>query len=312
MGAITKACKVSSVIKNTGKECDAAMVATAMLLLVPKSFSFTDTDLLDPELFFTSAIHAARGSRVFPLFGQQAPIKEIGNDKEADVLVTLDDGSKVFLRYGFYNKTYKTTSGGICFAQALASLNKSGYSVIEIDQLGQMLVRDNGDGTYGGLNTDFIYAPSPDHADFKSTPYKNAFMISYSPIEFVNFGTILAGGSNLLAMMGLIDTVITKAAAATTTKLKIGVETECAQTDLVALFGDTLGADVTNFIITNKATGVVVTPSAAAIVGGVIELTGTYSTGQTYTVKGAAPSVWLANDIEGYDASDGGVDILIP
>lgn len=309
--AITKACKVSGTLKNTGKECDASMVATAMILVVPKTFTFDDTDLADPEAWLTTAIHAAVASRVYPLFGQQAPIREIANDKESDVLLTLDDGSKVFLRYGFYNRTFKTTSGGLCYAQALQALNKSGYRTIEIDQLGQLLVHDNGDGTYSGLNTDFMYSPSPDLADFKSTPYKNAFMLSYSPIELVNSGLILSGGTALLSMMGLIDAVVTNAAAATTIKLKIGVKTDCGETDLVALLGAPLAA-VGNFSVVNKATGIAVVPSGASIVSGVIELPGVYTSGATYTVKGTAPSVWLAAGVEGYDASGTGVDILIP
>ena len=294
MSAIIKACLITNTPKNTGKQCDTALVATAMLIAMQRGITFTDVDLEDPVTWLTTLIHQ---KKAFPLFGQKAPIREITNNKENDVIVTLDDGLQVFLRYGLYNRVFGTTSGGLCYADALQSFLNAGYDIIEIDQQGQMLARDNGDDTYSPLICDFMHSPSPTLADFKNTPYKNHFGYSFTPLELVENGIIFKGASALLSMMGLIDAKITKEAAATTTKLKIGVKSTCSEEDLVDKFGNDLGADVTNFIVTNKATGAVVTPSGAAIVSGIIELTGTYTTGQTYRVIGAAPTVLLANSI---------------
>ena len=312
MGAIVKACFVANTIQNTGKECDVSMAATAMLIAVPKSFTFTDTDLLDPVGWFNTAIHAAKTARVYPVFGQAAPIRTVTNNKENDVLVTLDDGSTVFLRYGFFNRMFETTSGGLDYAKKLQSLNKSGYSIIELDNEGKMLVRDNGDGTYSGLVNDLMYSPSPILADLKQTPYKNQFYLSYSPKEVVQHGLILAGADSLLGIQGLIDAEVISKADATTTELTIGVRTKLAETDLIALFGSALGTHVANFVVTKKSDGTVITPSAAAIVGGNIVLTGVYTTGTTVVVTGAAPSVWLGNLVDGYDASGSSVEITIP
>lgn len=309
MSAIVKACKASSLIQNTGVECHAAMGPTAMIIALPKSVTFTLDDLADPSSWISTLIHAAKASRGYPLFGNVAPIRTITNNKEADVLVTLDDGSTKFVRYGFFNRMFNTTEGGICFAQKLMTLNNSGYSTIEVDAEGQLLVRNNGNGTYSGLRTSFMYAGSPDLADLRN-PYKNNFMLSISPVEYMKYGEILAGGIELLDAQGLIDAEITSEAAGTTTKLTIGVKTSCADTDLVALLGAPL-AEVDNFIVTNKATGAVITPSAAAIVSGKIELTGVYAAGQTFVVSGAAASVWKGNTIEGYEATTS-VEIAIP
>lgn len=311
MSAIVKACLVKNSVKNTGKECDTSMIATAMLIAVPTSLKFTETDLSDPIAWIKPLLHAAPGQRVFPLFGQTAPIRTITNSSESDVLVTLDDGLQVFLRYGIYNRTFETTSGGLCYASALASLNKSGYNIMEIDQQGQMLIRKNSDGTFSGLITDFMYSPSPILADFKSTPYKNRFQLSYSPVEMVNNGVIFEGATEFLSLSGLIDCLISDEGAQSTTKLVIGVKTECAESDLVALFPTAI-ADASNFVVKNKATGVAVVPSGVTVVSDVLEISGTFVSGQTYTVTGSAPSIWLTNGIEGYDAENGGVDILIP
>lgn len=310
MPAIVKACKASSLIKNTGIECSAAMGPTAMIIAIPKTVTFTLVDLANPSSWITTLIHAAKASRGYPLFGNVAPIRTITNNKEADVLVTLDDGSTVFVRYGFFNRIFNTTEGGICFADKLMSLNKSGYSIIEIDAEGQMLVRNNGDGTYSGLRTSFMYAPSPDLADMKN-PYKNNFQLSISPVEYVKYGEILAGASDLLDMQGLIDAEISaNAEASSTIKLKIDIKTLCADTDLVALVGADL-ADPTNFLVTKKSDGTVISISAAAVVGDHIELTGTFVSGTTYTVAGTSAATWLSNDVEGYEAIQS-VDITIP
>src|SRR5438128_2075405 len=73
---------------------------------------------------------------------------------------------------------------------------------------------------------------------------------------------------------GLVDTDIIKAAAASTTKLKISVRTRDGKTDLIAKYGSAL-ADLDLFIVTDKASGVVVTPTAIAVASGFLELTGT-------------------------------------
>jgi|ERR1035437_4158276 hypothetical protein len=310
MGAIIKACNVNNAPKNTGKECDTAMVATAMLIAIKSDETFDDTDLLDPVSWLDDLIHQRKA---FPLFGQKAPIREINNNAETDIIVTLDDGLQVFMRYGVYNRQFGTTSGGLCYAQALQSFLNSGYSIIEVDAVGQMLARKNTDGTYSGIITDFMYAPMPMLADLKSTPYKNFFKYSFSPTELINNGIIFTGAQALLSMTGLIDAKITKNAAGSVTELTIGILTECAGADLVAKFGADW-EDPTNFIVTDKADGSVKTVTGVTTVAGDLVLAGTWTTAHTYIVIGAAPSVWQTNSIEGYDGStpDSSVEILIP
>lgn len=312
MSAIIKACLYSNKPKNTGIQCHSAMVATAMLIAMEAGLEFDDDDLADPVTWLTLLIHQ---KKAFPLFGQKAPIREINNDKEADIEVTLDDGLKVHLRYGMYNRMFKTTSGGLCYAEALESFLNSGLDVLEVDQRGQMLARKNANvaKNYSPLITDFMKSPSPDLPDFKTTPYKNGFSYSFNPLEMVQNGIIFTGASALLSMQGLQDSEITKAAAATTTKLKIGAKTTCSEVDLISKFGAALGTHVSNFYVEDVAApGVAVIPSAAAIVTGWIELTGVYITAHTYRVWGTSPEVWLGNSVEGYDASENYVDILIP
>lgn len=93
--------------------------------------------------------------------------------------------------------------------------------------------------------------------------------------------------------------------------LRIGVQTHCAESDLVDLIGADL-ADVDNFIVSDNADSSVITMASASIVSGHIEMVGPIISGHTYNVIGSAPSVWYGNEILGYDASENGIDILIP
>jgi hypothetical protein len=425
MSAIVKACNITNTPKNTGKQCDSAMVATAMLIAMQSGLKFTLADLADPVEWLTTLIHQ---KKAFPLFGQKAPIREITNDTEGDQIVTLDDGLKVFLRYGLYNRMFSTTSGGLCYADALQSFLNSGYDVLEIDQQGQMLARDNGDGTFSPLITDFMYSPAPILPDFKTTPYKNRFSYSFSPVELVQNGIIFKGASALLSMQGLIDSKITEAAAATVTTpavaatrtvtitaigadddtidilqgassisggpviqtaaettvtllaakikaainaatatnggytadnlagvltitaplsagatvnasdtapvvvgtitdthtafgggvtqvsvLKIGVESTCSDEDLVDKFGAALGSHINNFEVADVLDlDTPIAANSASIVSGHVELVGPWLSGHTYSVAGSAPTNWLTNLVEGYDASENPVEITVP
>jgi hypothetical protein len=280
-----------------------------MLYAVPSNLKWTDSDLQDFTQWLVDHIHADKAARIYPLFGPSVPIRKITLSKESDVIPVMDDGTPIFVRYGTLTRAFATTEGGICFAQALQSLNKSGYSIIEVDNGNQTLMRKNEDGTYSGLRCTFMYSPSPDLADFKNPGFIN-FQITFTPAEYVGFGVIFQGDATISDQVGLIDVKVTDATGSSTTKLKIGVETLCGESDLVAELGSPLAATA-NFVVTKKSDGTSPAVTAAAIVGGHIELTGTFTTATVYTVALAAPSVLLANEIEGYEGTQS-VDITIP
>lgn len=430
---VIKACIVGVAVRNTGKECNIAMGPTAMIIPVPAALTFTIAQIQEILDWALPLMHAAPALRIFPMFGQKAPINTITNNPDSDIIVTLDDGTPVYIRPGIYSRIYETIAGGLCYAAELKSFLNSGMNIIEIDKDGQMLIcntgtkNEDGEKLYRGLIPNFMYAPTPLLADLKTTPYKNRFSYSFDPTEMVNNGEIFRGGSPLLAVMGLIDAEITdaggttettpevaatrtvtitgvgadndtidipdgdgnslsdvpviKTAAETTVTLlavkvknainaatatnggytannaagvititspadlgatvntvdtapvivgtitathtafasgvnavgviHIGVRTECAETDLVAQIGAPL-ATTDNFVVIRKDNGATIPVSAAALVSGHLQLTGDFISGKTYTVYGGAPSVWFDNNISGYDASQNGVDILIP
>jgi hypothetical protein len=308
--AVKRACLISTEVRNTGKTCDAVLGATAMLLAVPDALEFTEADLADPVSWLNTQIHAALSTRVYPMFGQKAPIRTLNNSQDADVMVTLDDGLQVFIRYGLAHRIFATTSGGLCYAKALQSFNSSGYRIIEIDQFGKMLVELQVNGKYKGMTTEFMYSPAPILPDLKSTVWQNQFKISYNPLRVVQNGVILDGAEAMLASMGLIDAKITSTGATSTiTYLEVNVITECTESDLVALFTTKWNSN-TLFAVTNKATGATVTITGVTNVGGKLRLAGTFVVGQTYVVVGTTAAALKAALIEGYEIVDG-VEITV-
>ncbi|HEY4288267.1 MAG TPA: hypothetical protein VGN00_14280 [Puia sp.] len=313
MGAAVSACKKTQNLKNTGVVCKEMMGPTSQLWVIPPTAKWTKEDQADFTQYALEKANGPKAQRWYPLFGPAAPIRRITLNKTADVIFTADDNTQIFINYGVLNRAFSTTEAGLCYAEALMALLNSGYSIIEVDVNDQIMHRKNTDGTFSGLKTTFMYAPSIDTADFKNPGFVN-FQISVDPKEYVRNGAIFQmDDSSLTDIMGLIDVAITDATGSSTTKLKIGAEIICSEEDLLAQ-DDTLTtnlAAIANFVVTNKSTGAPVTITAAAVVGNHIELTGTFVTATTYTVAGAGSDVWFGNDVEGYEAIES-VDIAIP
>jgi hypothetical protein len=309
MATLTEACNISTSVKNSGVGCSAAMLATAQIIAGPLGLKIPANALLDFQAWVNTQMHAAPGSRIYPFFGSNAPIRTLNANDSADVEQTFDDGSKVFITSGFANRTYETDAGGLCYAAVLRSFLNSGYGFIELDKTGQVTLKKNSDGTYGFFPC-YMGGGTPTAATFK-TKYMNKFSVSYDPDVYVNSGKIFKGAEAVLDLMGLQDVELASGAAATTTTITITAIIECGGIDLIALLSTPL-AQVSNFVLTDKAGGTHPTVTAVAIVNGKLQFTGTFVTGHTYNVAFAAPSVLFTNGIQGYDgAVQGGVDITV-
>lgn len=313
--ALINPCNLAVVSRNTGSECNDALAATALLILMPKGTVIPGSALADFTVYATTQTQAAKTIRWYPIGGTAAPIRTITDKAGNDVIETLEDGSDHFIRYDMYNRTFIMTDGGLCLAQALQSFNGNSYGFVEVDIEGKIAMMDNGDGTYSPFPVNLAYAPTPELGNLKST-YKNKWMMSFNPIYYITKGKIFASdvAEDLVNITGLIDTNVTAAVGATqsTTNVFVNVQTDCADTDLVTLYpgagsaGDM--AQITNFVVTLAVSPfTVITPSAAVYIAASgttpaqVKLTGTYVTASNYTVSLAAPSVLATNGIYGYE-----------
>lgn len=284
MSAIIEACDPINAIKNTGTECSAAMFATAQVLAIHPTVEFDLDDIEEPTTWANLLIHQRK---LFPLFGAAAPVNNLENTAQQDVTITLDDGTEVLIRYAMFNEMLSTTEGGLCYANVLQSFNNSGFKWLKLDATGQMLVIVKSNGMFTGARSTFVFSPSPVMANMKDATYLNRFKMTTNPQEMVKFGKILKNAEELLNLEGLLDAKFFEAAAASTTKLKLGLQTNCAKTDLVNELGVDLN-DVLLYIVKHKFTKVVSIISSALVVDGIIELTGTFDPSLEATVSGGA------------------------
>jgi len=270
-----------------------------MVILCDKKFVFTEADLNNPDVLsaFTEWVHADAPDKVYPLFGNNVTISGIVNTKGTDNTVTLDDGNTIFVSYTNYTKVFSTTDGGLCFAKALKSFNNADLRVMEVDIKGNLICKDNHDGTYSGLKAT-LYAPAIDMADIKN-PAKSYFSVAYMPDYFVDNAAMLANCSSLLDLQGLQDLRFVDAGGSSATTLKLRIIDECCGDDVTNEYGTDLVADKTLFTVKESVAGTVVVPTTSTLAAGVISLAGTYVATKTYNVSSAPPSGLYAKNVEG-------------
>ena len=310
--AIGKANGVQNVPLNTGSDDSVVMLAPAMLIAVPRTgFSFTLAQVANPITWITPLIHGALGSRVYPLFGYNVPIRDIKNNAGESVVEKLEDGVPKFVRFDVLDRTFVTTEGGESYARILQSFVNMKLDFIEIDVEGNIKCVDNGDGTYKGMTPTSIVPANPTLADFKSV-FKSMLKVVYKNENYVLGTAILAGGLPLLTQIGLKSVQLTSPTASTTTKLRIGATVITSGADLVAALEAAI-AQPTAYVVTKVSDGTVVTISGGAIVNGVVELTGTFTSASSYLVTAVTPTQLLAlsTPIIGFEFTNS-VTILIP
>lgn len=305
--AMINPCNLALTTVNTGSECDSAMKYTRQLWAMPATNSWTNTDLLNFTAYLDTLRHATGATRAYPIFGNNVPIKSITDSNEADVLETFEDGSKALVRRGMFGRMFLTNKGGLLLAQKLYQINPN-LAFIEVDEDNKVAMMTNSDGTYSPFPVNLLYAPLPELANLK-TAYHNKLMIDFSGEFYIRRGKILAndGTEDILSLKGLINSQVSVGTTTQSiTHVFIGASTIDAAVDLVALYTGT-GAgkigQISNFIVKKVSDGSIVTPSAVAITSGQVDLTGTYISGQSYTVEFAAPSVLKANGIKGYEGT---------
>ena len=186
-------------------------------------------------------------------------------------------------------------------------MNGSTLGFVEVDANNKVKMRKLANGNYSFIPVNMIDAPLPSLASFTEV-YKNAFRMNFDPKYYIKEAVTFVSTEDLTGLSGLVSAgVFAGTAISTPTKVYVKVKSLCANTDLVAEFPTQI-VDTDNFVV--KQNGAVLTISAAAVVDGELELTGTFAYTSVVTVSGALASVLNANGITGFDIVQS-VDITI-
>jgi hypothetical protein len=304
--AFLNPCDLDNEIVNTGTECNDAMGPTAMIILGDPSIEYTPQQIAGGMLAVLQAdTHESGRNRIFPIFGNNVPVRDIQNTNEDNILETMPDGSTAFVRSGKFTRLFATKEGGDCLSKAFYRLNGSSLGFIEVDGNNKVKMRKLANGNYSFIPTNMIDAPLPTLADY-AVVFKNAIRLNFDPKFYIAEAVTFQSDEDLLSLRGLVNAEITQGATTiTTTKLYINVASQCGSTDLIEEFPTEI-VEIDNFIVFNVTDNAAVTPSAAAIVSGQVELTVTAQTSaDVIRVTGAAASVLSGNGIDGFDIVKG-------
>jgi hypothetical protein len=297
--AFIQNCDIDQDTVNTGSDSNKAMGPTALLIFGDTSIEYTAEQVAGNMLATLTTATAAPGkARVYPLFGNNVPIRDIQNTNGENVLETMPDGSTAFVKGGLYTRLFVTKEGGECLGKILYSMNGSQLGFVEVDANNQIKMRALPNGNYSFFPVNMVDAPLPTLASFTEV-YKNALRLNFDPKFYIKQGVVFQSDEDLLGLVGLIDAKLVAGPASTTTKIRFFVKDICCNRN-IGLDYDTELPDVDNFVLTNA--GVTVTPSGAVLVANsgnpYVELTTTAQTGgTTVLVRLAAASVLLGNGL---------------
>jgi hypothetical protein len=220
----------------------------------------------------------------------------------------LDNGVTQFVSYAAYTKVFSTTDGGICFAKALVSYNNADLRILEVDIKGNLICKDNHDGTFSGLKGT-LFAPAIDMADLKN-PAKSYFSVSYMPDYWVQNAAILQDCTSLLDLMGLKDFHFADAGGSTVTSLKIKLIDDCCGDDVTSEYGADLVADETNFqVFDHNGNSLAVSDATYNSTNDTMSLQGTWAAASTYQVGSVVPGDLQVAGIEGIYINTGAVKV---
>lgn len=220
-------CSAEDSAVNTGVECAKNLKATAGIIVGnAATFRFTMAQVNAAPYngnlteFLRAQTHAPLGQRIFPLFGNFAPVNDITENNDSDTIETLPNGAMVFVKDRMYNRTFVTIEGGLCLAERLLRLKATGF--MEIDIAGQILLgkygkNSAGEQVYGFITTNMIKGLAPTLATF-TTSFKNNLMISFSPNAYIQNSALFATAEdeNVLGLKGLLDADVTQATGVAT------------------------------------------------------------------------------------------------
>jgi hypothetical protein len=166
---------------------------------VPSSFQIAETDLATLQTVLETAVHAAIGSRIFPYHSF------IGvTDNTEDVTInTTDYGSKLFIRDGFYDFTFRYLRGGVLAHNEFAKNEGSGKYFLFYDD-NNVLYGYTAGGVLKGIPTElFKVLPwrFPTGAD--AAQYLMRFIINPIYMNKGNLGFVKVVDFNVFDVAGL-------------------------------------------------------------------------------------------------------------
>lgn len=293
---------------NTGTgQCVLTLGGIVGGFLVNSSFALT-AEQLASETALLAALNTARlapkTSRIYPL----PPIVSPTDNSEDNVEQTFGYGGIATVREGKYNWQFQYVEGGICVSNALRKFNSQKNYIIFFDQYGTLFGMKSGT-SMKGIPLEMFWADKW-KINSGSEIMGTSFRVVFDP-KYVNdmIGFMKTSDIDLSGVKGLYNVVLKNGVRAAGV-LKLTATYGCGGDDLYDLYDDEI-ADVAAWVVTNTATGNLVTISSVAKDTNIKGWTVTVDTADPdytadaggLTVSLAAPSVLATEGVDGFESN---------
>lgn len=171
---------------------------------VTPDFKIAQSDVADLLALFGTKIHAAIGTRIFP----GPKIINLTDNTEDSTINTTDYGTKIFVKDGFYDWTFRYQKGGVQLHQELAKNAGANKYFLFFDKNNVLYGYTSGGFLKGIPVEQYLLPPWRLNTGSEAALYNQRFIIDPIYLNYGNLG-FLQVDFNLIDVVGLQDVVLT-------------------------------------------------------------------------------------------------------
>lgn len=172
---------------------------------VTSDFKIAQSDVADLLAFLNTKIHAAIGTRIFP----GPKLINLTDNTEDSTINTTDYGTKIFVKDGFYDWTFRYQKGGVQLHQELAKNAGANKYFLFFDK-NNVLYGYNSGGYLKGIPVEqYLLPPWRLNTGSEAALYNQRFIIDPLYLNYGNLGFLQVEDFNLIDVVGLQEVVLT-------------------------------------------------------------------------------------------------------
>lgn len=172
---------------------------------VTSDFKIAQSDVATLLEFLTTRIHAAIGTRIFP----GPKLINLTDNTEDSTINTTDYGTKIFVKDGFYDWTFRYQKGGVQLHQELAKNAGANKYFLFFDK-NNILYGYNSGGYLKGIPIEqYLIPPWRLNTGAEAALYNQRFIIDPLYLNGGNLGFLQIEDFNLIDLVGLQDVELT-------------------------------------------------------------------------------------------------------
>lgn len=171
---------------------------------VTSDFKIAQGDVADLLAFLNTKIHAAIGTRIFP----GPKLINLTDNTEDSTINTTDYGTKIFVKDGFYDWTFRYQKGGVQLHQELSKNQGANKYFLFFDKNNVLYGYTSGGFLKGIPVEQYLLPPWRLNTGSEAALYNQRFIIDPIYLNQGNLG-FLQVDFNLIDVVGLQDLVLT-------------------------------------------------------------------------------------------------------